>query len=461
MTRLVAISVFIFFAISASVLYAQNWVGLGKGVSYSGEVWLKTDTKNNLLWLHGRGIIHNNLGDTLNGLGAWDGEKIKRLTKGNNHYNSYCYQPYYFNDTLFTDQSFQLDTFPYGSDYGRYFDEIDSSFKPYPHGFDATIYVDKTLYGKRYFGGKFWHAHGIETRGWAVYDGSSWSALIDTIHAPNYDDYYMDIEMYKGELYIAGNFDGYDWNDEKVYGIGTVDNGRFKKVGNGFIPGMENNVMAIEVYKDELYIAGFFSEAEGNGGNYIMRWDGETLRDVGGGAGWWISSMLVHNGLLFVGGGFKTVGGVYSPRVAYWDGIEWHSLSTDDFGDQFGVYDMEIYNNELYISGSSFYLTINGDSLYGIAKYNRELPYLVTDINVFINNENETININYGNQGDDGYNMLINFYNIQGQQVKSISQNNLHGYTNQQIPIPDLAAGVYIVEVRAGYNKICRKLLKL
>lgn len=459
MTRLVAILVYIYISIPA--LFAQNWIEVGNGVNYGAEVWLKTDTKNNLLWLHGRGMIHNNMGDTLNGLGVYNGENIKRLTKPNNYYNSYCYQPFWLNDTLFIDQSFYVDTFPYGNKYGKFFDEVDSSFKPYPDGFDAPIFVDKTIDNKRYFGGSFWHVHGVEARGWAVYDGTSWSALIDTIHAPNYDDYYMDIEMYKGDLYIAGNFDGYDWNDNKVYCLATVDNGRFKKVGNGFVPGMENNVQVLEVYKDELYIAGFFTEVGGNAGNFIMRWDGETLKDLGGGADWWISSMLVHNGLLFVGGGFETVDGKYSPRVAYWDGNEWHSMGTDDFGSQFGVYDMEIYNNELYISGPSNYLTINGDSLYGVAKYNRELPYLVTDIDVFINNENETININYGNEGDDGFNLLIKFYNIQGQQVKSISQHNLKGYIHLQIPIPDLASGVYIVEVTSSDKKISKKLLKM
>ena len=62
--------------------------------------------------------------------------------------------------------------------------------------------------------------------------------------------------VYQGNLYIAGNFEGLNGHKEIVYWDGT----QWKPLVTGILGDSWVNCMT--VYKDELYIGGYFFKAD-------------------------------------------------------------------------------------------------------------------------------------------------------------------------------------------------------
>jgi len=132
----------------------------------------------------------------------------------------------------------------------------------------------------------------------------------------------------------------------------------------------------LQVYQGELYVGGLIPLNAGNAGYCLQKWNGsvwsqvgEGLQDDTGGSGWTIKvrDLLVHDGKLFVCGGFGYAGHVYAPRIATWDGVEWCSVG-GDFGEDHEVTAMAFYNDTLYI-GCGLNATVDGQPITGIAQF--------------------------------------------------------------------------------------------
>jgi hypothetical protein len=163
---------------------------------------------------------------------------------------------------------------------------------------------------------------------------------------PTYDSYVFICAMavYKGELYASGNF-GMTTTDRN---IARWDGVQWKSVGGG-LHGPMDGVESLVVYKSYLYIAGYFTKADGNTGNRIAKWDGEQWSEVGGGVNGSIRDMIVYNDELWVGGTFSYAGGIPANRVAKWNGEKWCSLDSELNGN---VTYFGIYNDDIYVLGS-------------------------------------------------------------------------------------------------------------
>jgi hypothetical protein len=109
-------------------------------------------------------------------------------------------------------------------------------------------YVDSTT-NQLYVCGLCSNASGVDVNNVAMWDGSEWHAVGDGLS----NDVFC-ITMYRGQIYVAGfqifgehrivYFDGYNWQP---------------------VPGanIDGTIKDMIVYKDELYIGGFFEEAGG------------------------------------------------------------------------------------------------------------------------------------------------------------------------------------------------------
>jgi len=73
----------------------------------------------------------------------------------------------------------------------------------------------------------------------------------------------------------------------------------------------------LEVFQDQLYVGGQIAITAGNAGQNIMRWDGEEFHSLGQGVQQWLGNtasiatvwtMTEHDGILYVGGGFRAAG---------------------------------------------------------------------------------------------------------------------------------------------------------
>jgi hypothetical protein len=124
------------------------------------------------------------------------------------------------------------------------------------------------------------------------------------------------------------------------------------------------------MYQNDLYMGGSFTDQNGNPSPKIARWDGEQWLDIGGGInspgvnGCSVADMAVFNDELYAVGSCAYAGGVPAQYIAKWDGFEWCGL-----GDVFDntITAIEVHNGELYIGGG--FQTINGDTILRVAKW--------------------------------------------------------------------------------------------
>lgn len=120
-----------------------------------------------------------------------------------------------------------------------------------------------------------------------------------------------------------------------------------------------------------MYVGGYFSKAGGDPGDNIAKWDGTQWSEVGGGLNPSnVMALQVYKGELYAAGQINDAGGLPVTRMARWDGAQWYDAGTD-----FRLGDMSsgtpgtlaVFKNDLYIGGG--FKTINGDTMNNIAKY--------------------------------------------------------------------------------------------
>ena len=132
-------------------------------------------------------------------------------------------------------------------------------------------------------------------------------------------------------------------------------------------------------------------------GNNINTYTGWSLNDAP-----FINSLLVHNGELYVGGYFTSIGGILAHNIAKWNGTSWSCVGPGNFlSTEFPVVDMIEYNGNLYFThGSTTHkwdginFTQEGGFGYDLHVFNGSL--LTLGYNTIRVNNNGTIsNINF------------------------------------------------------------------
>lgn len=125
------------------------------------------------------------------------------------------------------------------------------------------------------------------------------------------------------------------------------------------------------VYKDELYVAGFFSHITGYETHNIVKWDGEQWIAIGKGIyGQGIADLFIYRDELWVVGAFDSVNNLAMNNVAIWNGEYWCSP-----GGYFGFEVMEAgeFRDTLYVGGN--FREIDGDPVKKyLVKYNPAAP---------------------------------------------------------------------------------------
>ena len=226
--------------------------------------------------------------------------------------------------------------------------------------------LDDTLYAV----GSFRDVDGQEVTGMVWLDGSQWKPL--TL-LPDTDCNVLDIIKHDGRLVICGNF-----QINGATGIAYLEGGQWNILGPGILGGF-SSIHVMAVYQGDLYIGGQIDMGAGNAGRDIMRWDGTQFQPVGGGlqrnlgdnSGFSdVRGMEEHNGVLYVGGGFRYAGGVPAYGVAGWDGTQWCGVpgNLSDGPGHLGVGQggMAFYQDTLFVACG--YLA-DGDSVYLAAKF--------------------------------------------------------------------------------------------
>ncbi len=117
-------------------------------------------------------------------------------------------------------------------------------------------------------------------------------------------------------------------------------------------------VSSLVVANGSIYVGGLFSAAGGVAAHNVARWNGAQWSPLGAGVGSGgseqIVTMAANGSDLYVGGLFSSAGGVEAQGVARWDGASWSSLGT---GAENGVTDDDIaYVNAIAFSVDRVYV---------------------------------------------------------------------------------------------------------
>ncbi len=133
--------------------------------------------------------------------------------------------------------------------------------------------------------------------------------------------------------------------------------------GNGI--GLEEgkvNVMKVNEAESMLYIAGDFESFDGEAGNKIIAFDGETYHSLGDGLEGQILDLAFYEEKVIVGGDLYYQNN--KVNLLYWNGSEWFPMTNDFNGI---VYTIEIFDNKLFVGGD--FNSINGSDYAYLAYY--------------------------------------------------------------------------------------------
>jgi hypothetical protein len=177
-------------------------------------------------------------------------------------------------------------------------------------------FVGNTLYAA----GTFTNVNGVAANGLAKWDGMSWSSI-------GFSGTASALAVDGNNLYVGGSYT--NAGGVATTNIGYWDGSAWHALGNGLSPvGPNNVVQAIVVHNGLVYVGGIFTNSGTSAVANLAVWDGSIWTQVGGG----ISSTgsvraLVFNGNdLYVGGYFQQAGNTPVSSIARWDGANWSNL---------------------------------------------------------------------------------------------------------------------------------------
>ena len=177
------------------------------------------------------------------------------------------------------------------------------------------------------------------------YDGD----IDDYVHMGSLPSGVLALELYHNEIYAGGT-----WLTLKKY-VGGSGLAAWQDVGGHLNYYIQD--MFVDTFNDFLYVGGgFFVVDDTILTDNVAIWNGHYWEGIGGYGG--ISDVMtlaVYNGDLYTGRAADSAGGVYTKRLARWDGQNWSMVG----GGVNGVSTLEVINNELYVGGG--FDTVNGE----------------------------------------------------------------------------------------------------
>lgn len=322
----------------------------------------------------------------------------------------------------------------------------------------GTIYAMAVYNGNLYVGGTFDTAGGIPVNNIAMWNGTTWSAVGGGITGWSNYTSVKSLFVYNGELYVGGEF--YNAGGNPAFNIATWNGTKWSALGVGGVYGGRYSVNAITSYNGNLYVAGIFDTAGNIPAKNIAMWNGSTWSALGNGItpsstsfGQGVLALCSYNNLLYVGGGFDTVGAIPdSGGVASWDGTKWAYVAGFKGGpivnQSPAVWGLTVYNGYLFACGYfDSTSTFRSDNIAGNFPSNTGVNTLsnsISSISIYPNPNNGAFTLQAASYQPLA-NSSIEIYNMLGAQVYSNYQ--MTKSSNYQIDLSNQPAGVYLYRV--------------
>ncbi len=197
--------------------------------------------------------------------------------------------------------------------------------------------------------GSFTSIGGVTANRVAAFDGVAWRPLGQGM------DLTVDALFSNGGvLYAAGGFTTAD--GAPAARIARWTGSAWEPMGAGFANGYVN---ALTAYQGGIIAGGSFLQSDGVAVNHVARWDGAAWRPlgagIGGDVGYSVKALRGTTTDLYVGGDFTEAGGAPAAGVAVWDGAAWSELAGGISGGQNlrpTVSTFLVHDGDLYLGGN-------------------------------------------------------------------------------------------------------------
>jgi hypothetical protein len=273
------------------------------------------------------------------------------------------------------------------------------------------------------------------------------------------------LAFYHDTLFVGGRF----WDSQRnINHCASIYDGDIHKAGQGF--GLDANVEAMVVYDNKLWLGGTFDI--GSFGNterlHLAYYDGHSIYPAPHQTNGRVVSMEVYENELYLAGWFSEIDGMESHGVAKLNQFGSFALNPDTIYNSYDtpastfpnvVRDIAIMNDTLYIAGD-FKRIGSCDNLNSIAKLNKSLTgNLVPLQSNFIIYPNPTQGDfiletnNYFNQS-----VPIRMYDSSGRLV--LEDTWLLGERQKRISLSSFSNGAYILHLETNGEKLSRTIIK-
>jgi hypothetical protein len=141
----------------------------------------------------------------------------------------------------------------------------------------------------------------------------------------------------------------------------------------GGVHGGMENVNCMAVYHNQLYVGGYFYSVGTNNlpAYCIARWNGTQWDSVGSGMNYPVHALVVDsvNDVLYAAGEFSYIRNTVCRGIAVWNDTLWKPVGSG-YDTLWGTRCLQMYNGELYAGGANETVTIQGDTLRNLYKFN-------------------------------------------------------------------------------------------
>ena len=182
-------------------------------------------------------------------------------------------------------------------------------------------------------------------------------------------DQLLSTAVFQGKVYVGGIMTGAGNN--RVSSIAGYDGTNWFPLNNG-VTGGPSSTYTYTLASDStnLYVGGWFTDADNTGAKYIARWDGTNWSPLPAGSPNSIVLTIKVSGTnYFAGGLFTTNGGVVVNGIGRWTGSGWQAFGLGIGGGSIpNVASIEYDGVNLYVGGQ--FSTAGGNTASNVAQWN-------------------------------------------------------------------------------------------
>lgn len=358
--------VYVIAFLSCNSAFSQNFLPMDKGVN-SLIRSLLYDSINNILYAGGNFNFNNLPSDStkpINCIAKWNGVTWDSLGSG----VTYPYVPYVMDMIMYNGNLIISGNFNTvggilskgvalwdGSTWQHFADAVNNNI-PISSGSVSRLYVNGN---DLYIGGIIDSINGAPAYNLAKFDGTSWT----TFPSLGINGRVGAIIVFNNELYVGGNFSLGPGKEDIVKFDGT----NWVSMGGG-LSGPNTWVYDFAIFQNQLYVAGYFNTSQGDPGNNVVIWDGNSWSQADlGTMPATVTDLYEFNSELYAAGAIDFAGGNPVHRIAKWDGNTWYPLPGNPFFNNTTTC-FASDGNSLFIGGG--FTRVNSDTMNYITQFN-------------------------------------------------------------------------------------------